>query len=123
MSWNRVGKPADVVKIGDEIDVKILKLNPNTRKVSLGVKQLTPDPWTVAAEKFQSGQKATGIVARLTEFGAFVECLPGQEGLVHVSELADHRVQGLRASIHRDHDGDRRRGDAHPATVPLRAHA
>lgn len=88
MSWNRVGKPADVVKIGDEIDVKILKLNPNTRKVSLGVKQLTPDPWTVAAEKFQSGQKATGIVARLTEFGAFVELAPGVDGLIHLSQMS-----------------------------------
>jgi len=88
MSWNRVGKPADVVKIGDEIDVKILKLNPNTRKVSLGVKQLTPDPWTVAAEKFQSGQKAMGIVARLTEFGAFVELAPGVDGLIHLSQMS-----------------------------------
>lgn len=88
MSWNRVGKPADVVKIGDEIDVKILKLNANTRKVSLGVKQLTPDPWTVAAEKFQSGQKATGIVARLTEFGAFVELAPGVDGLIHLSQMS-----------------------------------
>jgi small subunit ribosomal protein S1 len=88
MSWNRVGKPADVVKIGDEIDVKILKLNANTRKVSLGVKQLTPDPWTVAAEKFQAGQKATGIVARLTEFGAFVELAPGVDGLIHLSQMS-----------------------------------
>jgi len=88
MSWNRVGKPADVVKIGDEIDVKILKLNTNTRKVSLGVKQLTPDPWTVAAEKFQSGQKAMGIVARLTEFGAFVELAPGVDGLIHLSQMS-----------------------------------
>jgi len=88
MSWHRVGKPADVVKIGDEMDVKILKLNANTRKVSLGVKQLTPDPWTVAAEKFLPGQKVLGIVARLTEFGAFVELAPGVDGLVHLSQMS-----------------------------------
>ncbi|MBL8242457.1 MAG: S1 RNA-binding domain-containing protein [Bryobacterales bacterium] len=88
MSWHRVGKPADVVNIGDELEVKILKLNPNTRKVSLGLKQMTPDPWTVAAQQFQPGQKVTGSVARLTDFGAFVELSPGVDGLVHLSQMS-----------------------------------
>jgi small subunit ribosomal protein S1 len=88
MSWHRVGKPADVVSIGDELEVKILKLNPNTRKVSLGLKQMQPDPWTVAAQQFQPGQKVTGSVARLTEFGAFVELSPGVDGLVHLSQMS-----------------------------------
>jgi small subunit ribosomal protein S1 len=88
MSWHRVGKPADVVNIGDELEVKILKLNPNTKKVSLGLKQMQPDPWTLAAEQFQPGQKVTGSVARLTEFGAFVELAPGVDGLVHLSQMS-----------------------------------
>jgi small subunit ribosomal protein S1 len=88
MSWHRVGKPADVVNIGDELEVKILKLNPNTKKVSLGLKQMQPDPWTLAAEQFQPGQKVTGSVARLTEFGAFVELSPGVDGLVHLSQMS-----------------------------------
>jgi len=88
MSWHRVGKPADVVNIGDELEVKILKLNANTRKVSLGLKQMQPDPWTVAAQQFQSGQKVVGKVARLTDFGAFVELSPGVDGLVHLSQMS-----------------------------------
>jgi small subunit ribosomal protein S1 len=88
MSWHRVGKPADVVNIGDELEVKILKLNPNTRKVSLGLKQMQPDPWTVAAQQFLPGQKVIGSVARLTDFGAFVELSPGVDGLVHLSQMS-----------------------------------
>ncbi len=88
MSWHRVGKPADVVSIGDELEVKILKLNPNTRKVSLGLKQMQPDPWTVAAQQFQPGQRVVGSVARLTDFGAFVELSPGVDGLVHLSQMS-----------------------------------
>ena len=88
MSWHRVGKPADVVNIGDELEVKILKLSANTRKVSLGLKQMQPDPWTVAAEQFRPGQKLIGKVARLTDFGAFVELSPGVDGLVHLSQMS-----------------------------------
>ena len=88
MSWHRVGKPADVVTIGDELEVKILKLNANTRKVSLGLKQMQPDPWTVASQDFAPGQKVTGTVARLTDFGAFVELTPGVDGLVHLSQMS-----------------------------------
>ena len=88
MSWHRVGKPADVVNIGDELEVKILKLNANTRKVSLGLKQMQPDPWTIAAQQFLPGQKVTGSVARLTDFGAFVELSPGVDGLVHLSQMS-----------------------------------
>ncbi|MFN0101692.1 MAG: S1 RNA-binding domain-containing protein [Bryobacteraceae bacterium] len=88
MSWHRVGKPADVVNIGDELEVRILKLNANTRKVSLGLKQMQPDPWTVASQQFQPGQKVMGTVARLTDFGAFVELTPGVDGLVHLSQMS-----------------------------------
>ena len=88
MSWHRVGKPADVVKIGDELEVKILKINKNSKKVSLGLKQLIPDPWATAASQFKVGDRVQGTVARLTDFGAFIELAPGVDGLVHVSEMS-----------------------------------
>lgn len=88
ISWTRIGKPADVLKVGDQIEVKILKVNRETRKISLGMKQLQPDPWSVAAEKYKPGERVTGTVARLTDFGAFVNLEPGIDGLVHVSEMS-----------------------------------
>jgi small subunit ribosomal protein S1 len=88
MSWGRVGKPADVVKPGDAFDVKILKINRETHKISLGLKQLQPDPWTVAAEQFTVGDRVKGTVSRLTEFGAFIELAPGVDGLIHLSEMS-----------------------------------
>lgn len=88
ISWARIGKPADVLALGDRVEVKVLKINRDTRKISLGMKQLQPDPWTVATEKYQPGQRVRGTVARLTDFGAFVALEPGVDGLVHVSELS-----------------------------------
>ncbi len=88
MAWQRVEKPSDVVSPGDVIDVKILKVNPRTRRISLGLKQLQPDPWTLAGERFHAGDRVRGAVTRVTDFGAFVELLPGVEGLIHVSELS-----------------------------------
>ncbi len=88
MSWGRVSKPADVVKPGDSFDVKIVKINRDTHKISLGLKQLTPDPWSVAAGKFTVGDRAKGTVSRITDFGAFVELDPGIDGLIHLSEMS-----------------------------------
>ena len=88
ISWTRVNKPADVLKVGDTVEVKVLKVNPETRKISLGMKQLQPDPWTVAAERFKPGDRVHGTVARVTDFGAFVSLAPGVDGLVHVSEMS-----------------------------------
>jgi small subunit ribosomal protein S1 len=94
MSWTRVAKPADVLKEGDEVSVKILKINPATRKISLGMKQLQPEPWAQAAEQLQVGQRVQGKVMRLAEFGAFVELLPGIEGLIRMIDLTwDKRVR------------------------------
>lgn len=94
LSWSRVGKPSDVVKVGDEVEVKILKIDPNTKKVSLGLKQLQEEPWTVAARTFEQGQRISGTVSRLTDFGAFVELMPGVDGLIHLSEMSwDKRVR------------------------------
>ncbi len=88
MAFTRVSKASDVVKAGDELEVKILKIDPATQKISLGLKQLQEDPWTVAARTFHVGDRVSGTVSRLADFGAFVELLPGVDGLVHVSELS-----------------------------------
>ena len=88
MSWIRGVKPSDVVKTGDQIQVKVLKVNRDTRKIALGLKQLTPDPWTLVAEKYEQGSRVHGKVVRVADFGAFVELQPGIEGLIHVSEMS-----------------------------------
>ncbi len=88
MSYSRTVKPADVVSVGESIDVKILKIQRETHKISLGLKQLAQDPWTGAAEKYPQGSRVHGKVARVADFGAFVELEPGVEGLIHVSEMS-----------------------------------
>jgi small subunit ribosomal protein S1 len=88
MAWNRVAKPADVVSPGDSVEVKILKIQPESRRIALGLKQLQPDPWTQALTRFQVGEKVQGKVSRLTDFGAFIELAPGVDGLIHVSEMS-----------------------------------
>lgn len=88
MSWGRAAKPADVVHPGEQVEVKILKINRDTKKIALGLKQLQADPWTVAAEKYKVGERVTGTVSRLTDFGAFVELEPGVDGLIHLSEMS-----------------------------------
>jgi small subunit ribosomal protein S1 len=88
MAWHRVSKPSDVVTAGESIEVKVLKINPEGKRISLGLKQLTPDPWTTAAERFHTGDRVQGKVSRLADFGAFVELLPGVDGLIHVSEMS-----------------------------------
>jgi small subunit ribosomal protein S1 len=88
MAWHRVTKPSDVVTVGDSIEVKVLKINPEGKRISLGRKQLAPDPWTTAAERFHVGDRVQGKVSRLADFGAFVELLPGVDGLIHISEMS-----------------------------------
>lgn len=88
MAWQRVAKPSDLVSPGDSVEVKILKINAETRRISLGMKQLSPDPWTLASERFHVGERVQGKVSRLTDFGAFVELAPGLDGLIHISEMS-----------------------------------
>jgi small subunit ribosomal protein S1 len=88
MSWARVAKPEEVVKTGDSIEVKVLKVQREKKKISLGLKQLQKDPWTLAAETIKEGERVRGTVARLTDFGAFIELLPGVDGLIHISALS-----------------------------------
>jgi len=88
ISRSRVSNPADVLSVGQEVDVKVLKIDPEKRRISVGMKQLEPDPWDFVAEKYQPGERVHGIVTRVLDFGAFVELEPGIEGLIHVSEMS-----------------------------------
>ena len=88
MSWGRLQNPADNFKVGEHIQVKVLKLDRDKEKVSLGFKQLQPDPWSTVAEVYPVDSKVTGKVSSVTEYGIFVELEPGVEGLVHVSEIS-----------------------------------
>jgi len=88
MSWGRVGHPSEMHRVGDEIDVKVLSFDPEKERVSLGIKQLAPDPWSQVAENYPIGEKIAGRVVSLTDYGAFVEVEQGVEGLIHVSEMS-----------------------------------
>ena len=88
MSWGRAQHPSELFKVNDEIEVTVLKYDPDTERVSLGYKQLHADPWVTAAERYPVGQRLTGKVVSLTDYGAFIELEPGVEGLIHVSEMS-----------------------------------
>ncbi len=88
ISWGRVKHPSELFSVGDEIKVKILNLDLERERVSLGMKQLAPDPWTLAAQKYTVGSRVSGRVVSLTDYGAFVELEEGIEGLIHVSEMS-----------------------------------
>jgi len=88
MSWGRVASPLDAVRPGEEVEVKILKYDREKGRISLGRKQLLPDPWVSVPERYPVGTKLTGKIMGLTDYGAFVELEPGIEGLVHVSEMS-----------------------------------
>ena len=88
ISWGRVKHPSELFAVGDTISVKILSFDLEKERVSLGMKQLTTDPWSVASEKYAVGSKVTGVVVSLTDYGSFVELEEGIEGLIHVSEMS-----------------------------------
>jgi small subunit ribosomal protein S1 len=88
ISWARVEKPTDVLTIGQQIDAKVLKIEPSGKRISLGMKQLQPHPWDAAAGKYTAGERVRGKVTRVTDFGAFVELEAGIEGMVHLSEMS-----------------------------------
>ena len=93
MSWSRVSKVDEMVKVGDQVKVKVIKIDQTARKLTLGLKQLTPSPWEAAAHKYPRGMMVKGKVSKLMDFGAFVELEPGVEGLIHISELSPTRVR------------------------------
>ncbi|HEX3449996.1 MAG TPA: S1 RNA-binding domain-containing protein, partial [Isosphaeraceae bacterium] len=93
MSWSRLSKVDEMVKVGDQVKVKVIKIDKTARKLTLGLKQLTPSPWEAAAEKYPRGMMVKGKVSKIMDFGAFVELEPGIEGLIHISELSPSRVR------------------------------
>jgi small subunit ribosomal protein S1 len=88
IAWTRIAKASDVLTVGQQVEVKVLKIDPETRKISLGMKQLQAHPWDAVAEAFALGDKVRGVVTRTADFGAFVEIAPGVEGLIHISEMS-----------------------------------
>jgi small subunit ribosomal protein S1 len=93
ISWtSRINHPGDLYKKGDEIDAKVLSIDVENERFSLGIKQLSDDPWAKAAVDMPAGTKGTGKITKVTDFGVFVEITPGVEGMIHVSELSDEQV-------------------------------
>ncbi len=88
IAWSRVEKPADILTVGQQIDAKVLKIEPSGKRISLGLKQLQPHPWDAVPGKYTVGERIRGKVTRVTDFGAFVELEPGVEGMVHLSEMS-----------------------------------
>jgi small subunit ribosomal protein S1 len=88
MSWGRLNHPSEVLKVGDRVKVVVLKFNPERERISLGMKQLLPDPWADVEKKYAAGARVSGKVVSLTAYGAFVELEQGVEGLIHVSEMS-----------------------------------
>lgn len=93
LSWARVNHPSELLNVGDEVDVFILGVDKEHGKVSLGMKQLSPDPWVKVAEKYKVGQIVSGTITRLVSFGAFIQLERDLEGLIHISELSTSRVE------------------------------
>lgn len=93
MSWNRIGNPSEVLSVGEEIDVKVIDVIPERERIGLSMRQAQPDPWTQIARQFKPGDVVDGKVTRVVDFGVFVELVSGVEGLVHISQLANHHVK------------------------------
>jgi small subunit ribosomal protein S1 len=93
LSWSHVNHPTEVVSIGDTVRIKVLDIDRDRQRISLGLKQTQEDPWQRVINTHRPGDVLEGTVTKVVAFGAFVEILPGVEGLVHISELADHHVE------------------------------
>ncbi len=93
LSWNHVDHPSEVVEVGEEVEVKVLEVDRERERISLGLKQTRKDPWQEIVESVNVGETIHGRVTKLVSFGAFVEVAEGVEGLIHISELADHHVE------------------------------
>jgi small subunit ribosomal protein S1 len=106
MSWVHVKDPNEVVRPGQQVQVKVLKIDRGTRKLTLGLKQLQDSPWDTLEQRHAIGSTVHGKVTKLMEFGAFVELEPGIEGLIHISELAHNRVRRVRDVVQEDQEVD-----------------
>ena len=93
LSWSRIKHPSEVVKVGDTVDVYVISADPEKKKISLGMKDHSQDPWTVFTSTYQVGDVANVRIVKLMTFGAFAEVVPGVDGLIHISQIADHRIE------------------------------
>ena len=92
LSWNRIKNPSEVVKVGDEIDVFVIALDPEKQKISLGYKTDATNPWTIFTDEYHVGDVVNVKIVKLMTFGAFAEIIPGVDGLIHISQIADRRI-------------------------------
>jgi small subunit ribosomal protein S1 len=99
LSWSHVNHPSEVLEIGQTVKVKVLDIDRDRQRISLGLKQTQTDPWQQVLESYAQGDVVRGRVTKVVTFGAFVEILPGVEGLVHISELAQHHVENPREVV------------------------
>ena len=99
LSWSHVNHPSEVLEIGQKVEVKVLDIDRERQRISLGLKQTQADPWQQVLESYNEGDVVSGKVTKVVTFGAFVEILPGVEGLVHISELAQHHVENPREVV------------------------
>jgi small subunit ribosomal protein S1 len=99
LSWSHVNHPSEVLEIGQDVKVKVLDIDRERQRISLGLKQTQSDPWQQVLETYHEGDTVEGKVTKVVTFGAFVEILPGVEGLVHISELAQHHVENPREVV------------------------
>ena len=93
LSWSRIKHPSEVVKVGDTVDVYVIAFDKDKKKISLGMKDHSQDPWTVFTSTYQVGDVANVRIVKLMTFGAFAEIVPGVDGLIHISQIADHRIE------------------------------
>src|SRR6266508_2078532 len=99
LSWSHVNHPSEILSIGDTVNVKVLDIDRDRQRISLGLKQTQEDPWQRVVDTYNVGDELEGKVTKVVTFGAFVEILPGVEGLVHISELAQHHVENPREVV------------------------
>lgn len=99
ISWGKLKHPQEILSIGQKVEVKVLSMNNEKGKISLGLKQTQPEPWSIIDEKYQIGQVISGKIVQIKEYGAFVELEPGLDGLVHISEIAHKRVTNIADEI------------------------
>ena len=95
ISWSRIKHPSEILSVGQEVDVYVISVDVETKRLSLGYKRLQKDPWDLVSEKFHEGQVVKGNVSRIVDFGAFVKLTPELEGLVHISEIANQRISSV----------------------------
>ena len=99
LSWRRINHPGQVLKVGQEVDVYVLRVDIERRRIALSIKRLQPEPWSTAEDRYQVGQLVTGTITKITDFGAFAQLDEDIEGLVHISELSDERIEHPRSVV------------------------